>query len=184
MDFWLTVLIGLGLSADVFALSVVTGMTIKQVRIHHAILLALCLGAFHIIMPIIGWYIGVYVQKYISSFDHWVAAGMLCYIGGKMIYQSYQEDTVREDIFTVKQLLLLSFVTSLDAFFIGISFAIINGSILQPAIIIGCIAFISCLVGIYIGKHTKSLVGDRAEFFGGIVLVIIGIKILLDHLLL
>jgi len=183
LDLYIVLLIGLGLSMDAFAISLAMGMTLKRIHFRHVAVAGLFFGFFQFFMPLIGWLVGRYVAEYVSAIDHWLAAGLLFYLGGKMIHESYQEHEV-QDYFTFSKLLMLSLFTSIDALCIGFSFALLGVDILLPAILIGVLTAIVCFIGVYAGQKSKALLGKNAELAGGVVLIIIGIKILLEHLLL
>jgi len=137
-------------------------------------------------MPLVGWFAGNTVQKYIQAFDHWVAFGLLAFIGGKMIFESFKrKETPAErssDSTKGLSLFFLSVATSIDALAVGLSFAVLHVIILYPAIIIGLVAFLMTILGVKIGPILGQLVGKRAELLGGLILIFIGVKILFEHL--
>lgn len=134
-------------------------------------------------MTLIGWWAGSYILEFIKNFDHWVAFGMLAFVGGRMIWESFHETEKKSDITKWRFLFLLAIATSLDALAVGLSFAFLNANVLVASITIGVVAFIITLVGFLAGKKLGELVGKRAEIIGGVILIIIGIRILIEHLL-
>ena len=184
---WLTLIaIAVGLSMDAFAVSVASGIAIKNLKLHHAVRIALSFGAFQAVMPVIGWYVGRSVAEVISPWDHWVVFGVLVFIGGKMIIESFKIEAVERPAnpLNVWVLLVLSIVTSLDALAVGFSFAFLVTDIITPVIIIGAVTFILCLIGIAIGDKLGHFFEKKIEIVGGLVLIAIGVKILFEHLLL
>lgn len=183
MHILLSVFIALGLAMDAFAVSLAAGMRLKKVKPRHALTLGGAFGLFQFIMPLIGWYLGANLSGYISAVDHWVAFILLSYIGGKMIYESTHKGCVLDtNPFLLKNLLLLSIATSIDALSVGFSLALVNTPILLPAILIGAVTFAFSYAGTYIGNKTGCYIGKKAGLAGGAVLVGIGIKILIEHL--
>jgi putative Mn2+ efflux pump MntP len=179
-------LIAIGLSADCFAVAVSSSIamkTISRVQIFRA---ALSFGIFQALMPTIGWLAGRTVVDLISGFDHWIAFLLLAGIGGKMIWESFRpnrDDDGKTDITRGLLLLTLSIATSIDAFAVGLSFAFLEVDIALASSTIGITAFIITAIGFIIGRKTGKLIGERAELVGGIVLVGIGIRVLLTHIL-
>ncbi|MCX7655276.1 MAG: manganese efflux pump MntP family protein [Treponemataceae bacterium] len=189
-------LIALGLSMDAFAVSVSAGICIAQLQWRYIIRGAFSFGFFQFFMPLIGWSVGLYFRNQIQNYDHWIAFALLAFIGGKMLLESTKEkdpsctdsseDQIRSphvDIRDIRILLMLSFATSVDALAVGLSFSFLGYSILDAALVIGLITFGICLVGFEFGKRLGHLIEKRAEQVGGIILVGIGIKILVEHLL-
>jgi putative Mn2+ efflux pump MntP len=177
------ILIAIGLSMDSFAVSITNGLTIKGLNVKKILTISFSLAIFQAIMPLIGWFAGVEIEKYIKEFDHWIAFILLSFIGVKMIYDGLKkkEEVKNEDL---KMLTLIgqSFATSIDAFVVGISFALLNMQIVTPIVIIGLITFVFSLAGLQLGKYIGKKRGKSVEVFGGIVLFGIGIKILIEHL--
>ncbi len=178
------ILIGLGLSMDAFAVSLTSGFAINNLKIKHACTIAFAFGLFQAVMPLIGWLAGTTLKSYITSVDHWIAFGLLLFIGGKMIYEAHVIDEAEKntDPLNIVVLLTLAIATSIDALAVGITFAFLKVTIFGPAVIIGMITFVICFAGVYIGKRFGSLFEKKMEIFGGIVLITIGLKILIEHL--
>jgi putative Mn2+ efflux pump MntP len=182
MNFITILGIGVGLSMDALAVAVINGFVIKKLKIRHAFKMAFSFGFFQGLMPIIGWAAGLSFRKYIQSFDHWVAFSLLCFVGGKMIYESINCGKEKKDCLQFPALLALSIATSIDALAVGLSFSFLQVEIIIPALIIGVVTFIICFIGIYIGDKIGRFIGNKIELIGGLILIIIGIKILVEHL--
>ncbi len=174
--------IGLGLSMDAFAVSICQGLKMKRLDFKQTVIIALFFGGFQGIMPFIGWLIGKNFETYITSFDHWIAFALLVIIGGKMIIESFESNDSCEVTSSLKDLILLAVATSIDALAVGITFAFLKMSILLPVLLIGIITFVFCIFGVIIGNKFGSHYKNKAEFLGGIILILIGLKILLEHL--
>ena len=166
------VLIAFILSIDAFSVVLATGMIDKK----HVVKMSLSFGIFQGFMPVIGWISGNEMKYFISSFDHWIAFFILSAIGIKMIYESNMEKKFKIDF---KMLMVLSTATSIDALAIGITLSIIKSPIILPAIIIAVITFFMCLSVIFISDRIKI---EKAEIFGGIILILIGVKVLIEHM--
>lgn len=169
---------------DAFAVSITSGITIRHLRVKHALKIALFFGFFQAIMPVIGWLLGVSVRHAISGFDHWIAFGLLNIIGGKMIYESFKLQPNKEEIDpqNIYVLFLLSIATSIDALAIGLSLSFLKVAIIFPAIIIGIITFLLSFLGVHIGNKVGHFFEKKIEMIGGLVLIGIGFKILIEHL--
>ncbi|MCD6116476.1 manganese efflux pump [bacterium] len=177
--------ISIGLGMDAFAVSVASGIKLKELHIVHSFRMALFFGLFQAVMPLIGWYLGVKVVNIIKSYDHWVAFILLAGIGIRMIHESFklEGDKKRINPADIHVLLLLSFATSIDAFAVGFTFAIFNIDILMPVILIGVITFLMSLGGVYLGQKFGGWLQKYMEITGGVILILIGLKILVEHLL-
>jgi len=183
------VVIALGLAMDAFAVSVTIGAVYKKPGIDHAFRTALAFGGFQAVMPVIGWLTGMTVRKFIQDYDHWVAFCLLAAIGCKMIYESFKIKRVQSGKMTdsnslrISMLLALAVATSIDAFAVGITLSfLLTGSIAITVIIIGAVTFVLSYAGVYIGKNFGYFFANRIEALGGLVLLGIGTKILLEHL--
>jgi len=185
MDIITIVLIAFGLAMDAFAVSITSGITIKNLKINHALTIAAFFGSFQAFMPLIGWLAGLSLTDYISGIDHWIAFGLLAFIGCKMIYESTRIESAHKETnpLNFHVLLLLSIATSIDALAVGVSFAFLQIAIATPIIIIGTITFALSFLGVFIGDKSGHLFENKIEIAGGIVLFAIGIKILLEHLI-
>ena len=171
-------LIGVGLSMDAFAVSICKGLSMKKVKKRDVFIIALFFGGFQALMPFIGWFLGKGFESYITSIDH-------CIIGGKMLIDGIKaedDEETGEFKLDLKELFLLAIATSIDALAVGITFAFLNYPIVECMSIIGCTTFIISFIGVYIGKIFGSKYEHKAEIAGGIILIVIGLKILLEHL--
>ena len=182
MGFIELLLIAVGLSMDAFAVSVCKGLSVKKVGVKHAALAGLYFGGFQFLMPVIGYLLGFRFESVIESIDHWVAFVLLAFIGGNMIKESFGKAEELNDDFGVKTMLLMAIATSIDALAVGITFAFLEVQILPAAGLIGVTTSLLSFVGIYIGNVFGARYKSRAELAGGIILVVIGVKILLQHL--
>lgn len=177
------VMIGIGLSMDACAVSIAKGMTMKRQMFKYAAMLGFWFGLFQAGMPLIGWWIGTYFQNFISSIDHWIAFCLLGIIGINMIREAiHPDDEDQNASLTLKTIIVLAIATSIDALAVGISLAILNVDILQAILIIGIITFVLSFIAVYIGNRLGGLLEKYAGILGGCILLIIGTKILLEHL--
>lgn len=186
MDFFSILVIALSLSADCFAVSLSGGATQPNYSPLKMVRLALVFGFAQFIMPVIGWLLGNTVVDLISSYDHWIAFALLLIIGGRMIWESFDKKSdVKEaaDITRGFILVTLALATSIDALAVGLSFAFLKINILYASAIIGITAFLVTSVGFWLGKKVSFIFGKRAKLAGGIILIAIGVKILVEHLL-
>jgi putative Mn2+ efflux pump MntP len=178
------IFIAFGLAMDAFAVSIACGVTIKNLSIHHALKIAVSFGLFQAIMPLIGWMAGLSLIGIISGFDHWIAFGLLGLIGCKMIYESFKLEKAEKTFDPLKAyvLLILSITTSIDALAVGLSFGVLRVLILKPVIVIGVVTFSLSLIGVVIGKRVGHFFEKKIELIGGLILIGIGVKILIEHL--
>jgi manganese efflux pump family protein len=187
MQIFQIVLIAVGLAADSFAVSVSSGAIIEKLRLRHAMRIALFFGFFQGLMPWIGWRIGLFASGFIRSFDHWLAFGILCFIGGKMVYGSRRLKGEVEEAanpLNLYVLFSLAIATSIDALAVGITFSFLNIAIIEPVLIIGIVTFVFSFAGTYIGEYFGHIFEDKIELAGGLILIAIGCKILIEHTLL
>jgi putative Mn2+ efflux pump MntP len=178
------IVIALGLAMDAFAVSVVSGAAYKQLKIKHALRIALFFGGFQAIMPLIGYLAGLSIKTYIISYDHWVAFGLLSAVGGKMIYESFKIKTAEENLnpSNILILLVLSVATSIDALAIGITLSFLRVSLAAAVSIIGLVTFVLSYLGVFIGKRFGHFFENKIEAIGGLILIGLGLKILIEHL--
>ena len=176
--------IAIGLAMDAFAVAIGAGLTLGRVDARQTFRLAWHFGLFQALMPIIGWLAGLTVAAWISPIDHWIAFGLLAAIGGKMIYEAmaHGEEHVRPDPTKGWSLILLSIATSIDAFAVGLSLALLGIAIWYPALVIGLVAAAFTVVGLHLGRRFGALLGRRMEVVGGVILILIGLRILIEHL--
>jgi putative Mn2+ efflux pump MntP len=183
MDSLILLLISIGLAMDCLAVSLAVGTRKSIPRIRIAILLAAMFGGFQCIMNIVGWAAGEWLLPYISGFDHWIAFILLAAIGGKMIYEGVRGEERQENIrLQPATLLLLAVATSIDSLGVGLSFALLATFILIPALVIGAVSAIFSFAGVLLGNRLAEHFDERVEILGGIILIGIGLRILLEHL--
>ncbi len=184
MDVFTIVFIAVGLAMDSFAVSVTSGVTTENLTIKSALKIAMFFGLFQAGMPIIGWLAGLNIIELISGIDHWIAFGLLSLIGCKMIYESIKRKPKEKKIplMNTYVLLTLSVATSIDALAVGLSFAFLKIYIATPIIIIGTITFLLSFIGVFAGNKLGHFFEKKIEITGGLILIGIGIKILLEHL--
>lgn len=177
--------IALGLAMDCFAVSVSIGASDRRIGAKAIIKVASFFGSFQTGMTMLGWALGTAFARYIIPIDHWIAFGLLLIVGSKMLFEAFEkkEGEEKADYSSTRALLILSVATSIDAFAVGVSFSLLNVFILTPAIIIGAASFILPVIGGYAGKKTGELLENKAEILGGLILIGIGVKILLEHIL-
>lgn len=185
MSFIEVLLIGIGLSADAFAVAVCKGLNMRKINYNHALIIALFFGGFQALMPLIGWILGSSFRVYIENFDHWIAFVLLGFIGGKMIFEALkneEEGCCGCDRLDIKELFIMAVATSIDALAVGITFALVDVNIWGSIIVIGLTTFILSTIGVIIGNKFGAKYKSKAELAGGVILVLIGLKILLEHL--
>ncbi len=184
MDLLTIVLIAVGLAMDAFAVSIAKGIVINHDRRRTALLLGGFFGGFQMLMPAIGWIVGLSFKEIIMGVDHWIAFGLLAFIGSKMIYDSTKKEKENEEsTLKLHTLLILAVATSIDALMVGLSFAFLQTSILEPILLIGLVTFSLSFVGFFFGCGLGQVFGSRIKVIGGLILIGIGLRILLDHLL-
>ena len=186
MGFFEIFMIGVGLSMDAFAASVCKGLNMRRMNIKNMLVIGLFFGGFQALMPAVGWVLGKQFENYITSEDHWVAFALLVFIGGKMIYDVFEdkgEDDYGEktDRVDVKEIFTLAIATSIDALAVGISFAFLQVDIVKAASVIGITTFLLSAAGVAVGNIFGAKYEKKATLAGGIILVLIGLKILLEH---
>ncbi len=177
-------LIAVGVSMDAFAVSICKGLSVQNLRPKHSAVTALWFGGFQALMPLVGYYLGVSFADLVASVDHWIAFILLGLIGGNMLKESFQKDdnlSVDPD-FSFKTMLMMAVATSIDALAIGVSFAFLNVNIWPAILFIGLTTALFSGVGVYVGNIFGSRYKSKAEFAGGFILIVMGIKILIEHL--
>lgn len=183
MGLWELFLIAVGLSMDAFAVSICKGLSVKKLEIKHMLLAGAYFGVFQGLMPLLGYLLGSQFQTYIVSIDHWIAFILLAVIGISMIREACGKGEEEcNDSFDVKTMLILAVATSIDALAVGVTFAFLSVDIVPAVTFIGVITFVFSAVGIKIGNVFGMKYKAKAEIFGGVVLILIGLKILLEHL--
>lgn len=185
MTFFELFLIGIGLSMDAFAVSICKGLSMQKIDKKYTLCIGLFFGGFQALMPLTGYLLGSQFSGYIERFDHWIAFVLLALIGFNMIKESREEEEEEEKPYAgvnFKELLILAVATSIDALAVGVSFAFLGVRIAPAVTLIGCTTFVLTLVGVWVGNLFGSRYKSRAELTGGIILILIGVKILLEHL--
>ena len=183
MDFISTLLIAIALAMDAFSVSLTKGFTLKKITKSQVLWFAIFFGGFQALMPVLGWLGGIQLEWLITTFAPWVAFILLLLIGSNMIRESFSNDEDdSSDKFSFKELTLLAIATSIDAFAVGITYAVLKTDILIPIIMIGVTAFIFTIIGLYLGKKIGNYFGDKFEILGGVILILLGLRILLEGL--
>ena len=183
MGFSELLLIAVGLSMDAFAVAVCKGLKMRRLDIGKTAVIALFFGGFQALMPLLGWALGKQFERYITSIDHWIAFVLLAVIGANMIKESFsKEEECPDASFGFKTMLTLAVATSIDALAVGVTFAFLDVSIVPAVLLIGATTFVCSAVGVKIGNVFGNRFQSKAEFLGGLVLIAIGLKILIEHL--
>ena len=184
MGFFELFLIGIGLSMDAFAVAICKGLGMERINKRDTLLLALFFGGFQALMPLLGYLLGTQFEQFVTSVDHWIAFVLLGIIGGNMIREALSKDEDKLDgSLAFKTMLLLAVATSIDALAVGITFAFLPGTRIVPAVaLIGSITFVFSAAGIRLGNVFGLRYKSKAEFAGGVILILLGTKILLEHL--
>lgn len=188
MDILSFILLGVSLSMDALAVSVSTGICVPDLKKREAVKIALYFGGFQALMPTLGWLLGISVIDYIRAFDHWIAFGLLAFIGIKMVVDAVrgkeekQACDMRDNMLSHKTLFFMAVATSIDALAVGVSLAIVKANIAAGAAVIGVTTFLISFAGAVAGKRLGSTFEKKAMIVGGLVLVAIGTKILIEHL--
>lgn len=184
MDLVAVVLIAIGLSFDTFAVSVSSGVVLPRITFKQGISIAIVLAFFQALMPVLGWSAGKTIVSYVKHLDHWIAFILLLGLGAKMIYESYKKnETAKPNPLDWKVRITMAIATSIDALIVGFSFAFLEYNIWISALIIGFITFLVSMLGLLFGKKVGPRLGKRMEIVGGVILIAIGLKILLEHTL-
>ena len=206
MPLWELFLIGVGLAADAFGVAMCRGLEAKRFTWKNGLLTGLFFGFFQAAMPVIGYYLATLFAEEISAFDHWIAFALLAFLGAKMIYEGAKEEHSKrrekkqnagstsdtaaaadekkpEHVsFRMKELVVMSFATSIDALIVGVTFAFLDTNIWTSVSLIGAVTFALSLFGVFLGSKIGKKLGGKAEIVGGVILIAIGLKILLEHL--
>ena len=180
-------LIGVGLSMDAFAVSICKGLGMSRLNMRQAVVISLFFGGFQALMPLVGWALGSQLVDLITPIDHWIAFALLAFVGGKMLWDAFHEDDgedgeAKDAKLDLKELLMLAIATSIDALAVGITFAFLQVAIVPSVIIIGVTTFVLSFVGVAVGHFFGARFEKPATIAGGVVLILIGAKILLEHL--
>lgn len=183
MGLFSLLIIAIGLSMDAFAVSICKGLALKKAPLKKAMIAGLWFGGFQALMPLIGYLLGSQFESYITNLDHWIAFVLLSFIGGNMIKESFsKEEEEANSSFAFKEMFILSLATSIDALAVGVTFAFLRVDIVPAVLFIGIITFLFSTLGVKIGNLFGSRFKSKAELAGGLILILMGIKILLEHL--
>jgi len=186
MSFWPLFLIAVGVSADAFAVALGKGLHMRRLSYPHALIIGGTFGLFQALMPLLGYFLGTRFSEYIADYDHWIAFVLLAGVGGKMLWEAFSSHEDKEkdsDTIDVRELLVLAVATSIDALAVGISFAFFGEiSIYWAVAMIGITTFVISFIGVLVGHRVGIRFGAPAEIVGGVILILIGLSILLEHL--
>ena len=181
LEIWL---LAVGLAMDCFAVSIASGIILKRARLRPMLVMAISFGFFQALMPLLGWIGASFFSHLIESVDHWIAFAILAFLGGRMILESFKDEDCRQTFnpASPKVVFTMAIATSIDALAIGITFAFLQVRLITSVTIIGCITFCFTIAGVLIGNVFGSKFKDKATILGGIILIGIGVKILIEHL--
>ena len=184
MDLYTLILLSIGLAMDAFSVALVAGFGLGKVKLADSLKVSGTFGAAHIIMPVLGWFLGSTVIELIQKWDHWLAFVLLAFVGGKMLMEGLDEeadDINASDLLGLSSLLMFTVAVSIDALAVGLSFSMQGLSIWIPSLYMGAGTLVFTFVGLNIGNKTGQRFGKKAQVFGGIVLILIGLRIVLSH---
>lgn len=189
MGFWEVFVIGVGLAMDAFSVAVCKGLSMPKIDKKQTVIIALFFGGFQALMPFLGWALGKQFEQYIVAVDHWIAFVLLLIIGGKMILDVIKDrknceecEETKASVLDIKELLAMAIATSIDALAMGVTFAFLQVHIASAVAVIGVTTFILAVIGVLLGHKFGAKWKDKAQLAGGIVLILLGTKILLEHL--
>ncbi|MBP3349146.1 MAG: manganese efflux pump [Bacteroidaceae bacterium] len=183
MTLFSLIVLAIGLCMDSFAVSLTSGTLMRPFTMRRACKFALIMALFQGLMPVVGWLLGVGFREYIEAYDHWIALALLLYLGGRMIYEALQQEECQcFDPCCTRTAMTMGLATSIDAMAVGISLSFLHVDIVQSAIVIGITTFIFSMAGLLIGKKIGCYLKKGAEIIGGIILILIGVKICIEHL--
>jgi putative Mn2+ efflux pump MntP len=183
MDIVTIIFVAVGLAIDSFAVSIANGMLTTSQKRKKALIVASFFGTFQMLMPVVGWLAGFVMAELIMGIDHWIAFGLLAFIGARMIYESSKrENGKKESNLRIHALLTLSVATSIDALMVGLSFAFLQIPLAIAIIVIGVVTFSLSFIGFLFGNVIGKIFGNKIKVIGGVILIAIGVKILLEHL--
>ena len=182
MHIWELFVLAVGLSMDAFAVSVCKGLAVRRAGARECLTAGVWFGAFQALMPLLGYFLGTTFAEKITAVDHWIAFVLLALIGANMIRESFGEEEGQSASMTPQAMFPLAIATSIDALAVGVTFALLTIRIIPAVLTIGCITFVLSAAGVWIGNRFGGKLGSRAEMIGGIVLILLGLKILLEHI--
>ncbi len=186
IDIYSLILLSIGLAMDAFSVSLVAGFGLGKVKLSDSLKVSTSFGAAHVIMPIIGWYLGSTVITLIQRWDHWIAFILLAFVGGRMLREGLNKETESVntgDLLGLGNLIMFTVAVSIDALAVGLSFSLEKLSIWVPSLYMGAGTLIFTIIGLNIGNRTGQLFGKRAQIFGGLILILIGVRIVVTHML-
>jgi putative Mn2+ efflux pump MntP len=184
MDLYTLILLSVGLAMDAFSIALVAGFGLGKVKLADSLKVSGTFSVAHIVMPVLGWFLGSTVIDLISKWDHWIAFVLLAFVGGKMLMEGLDEDAEdinASDLLGFTSLLMFTVAVSIDALAVGLSFSVQNLSIWVPSLYMGAGTLVFTFVGLNIGNKTGQRFGKKAQVFGGLVLILIGLRIVLAH---
>lgn len=182
MSIWSLLVIAIGVSMDAFAVSICKGLSMRKMNWKNAVIAGIYFGGFQALMPFLGYLLGIQFEDKITAFDHWIAFVLLVLIGANMVKESGEQEQEVDDSFQFKTMIILAVATSIDALAIGVTFAFLKVQIITAVAFIGIITFFMSILGVKIGNVFGSRYKSKAELAGGIILILMGVKILVEHL--
>lgn len=186
MSFGAIVLLAIGLAMDATAVSAARGLAVPAIRVRHVLLVAVFFGGFQALMPVVGWLLGARIGPLVQAWDHWIAFGLLTFIGGKMLWEARgaagDDDERTVDHFALRTMLVLAIATSIDALAMGITLPILNAPFVLSIATIGVVTALLSALGLFAGRRFGAVLGKRLDLAGGLVLIGLGAKILFEHL--
>jgi len=183
MQYITILVIAIGLAMDALAVSISSGIAIKDLKIRDALKIAGFFGGFQVLMPVLGWLAGTGLKNLITGFDHWIGFGLLLFVGVRMMFEPEKRGEQKHSPRETHVLLVLAVATSIDALAVGLSISFLHMPIVVSVLIIGVVTFLICLAGVFAGKKLGQVFAKRFEVAGGLILIAIGVKILIEHLL-
>lgn len=186
MSFGALLLLAVGLAMDATAVSAARGLAVPAIRARHVLLVAVFFGGAQALMPIIGWLLGAQVGPLVQAWDHWIAFALLTFIGGKMLWEARGTESggaaAPADPFAFRPMLILAIATSIDAFAVGVTLPMLDAPLLLSVVTIGVVTAVLSAAGLFLGRRFGALLGKRLDLAGGVVLIGLGFKILIEHL--
>ena len=184
MDLLTLLTLAVGLAMDAFAVSICKGLAMREKVLGKGVIIGLWFGGFQALMPLIGYYLGKMFERFITRYDHWIAFGLLVYIGGNMIHEALSKEEEEADAsFAFRKMFVLALATSIDALAVGITLALLSDvNVAFSVTVIGCTTFLLSAIGLKVGNVFGTRYKSRAEFVGGVILILIGCNILFEHL--
>ena len=183
VDYFTLFVVAVGLAMDAFAVSISCGISIEELKKRHAVRIAVAFGLFQALMPLLGWAVGLGFRDLIAAFDHWIAMVLLGFVGGHMLWESRENCQKKKNPLDWHVLLMMAIATSIDALAVGLTFAVLDMPIVTPVILIGLVTFLMSGFGVFLGDRAGCFFGKKVEIVGGLILIAIGLKIVLEHVL-